>query len=136
LSESLFRGRSLVHSIIGVGINVNHAEDDFPPTIRPLSTSLFLMTGRGVDKELLLGHLCRALGSWYNTLNLGETGSLIRMYEERMVFSRGDRLVVGTSEGLVAGMYRGLEPDGKMIVEIPDGLRVFSFEEIQSLEGN
>ncbi len=136
LSESLFLGRSLVHSIIGVGININQDEADFPPSLRPLSTSLFMMTGRGVDKELLLDHLCRALESWYNTLRRGENESLIRMFEERMAFSRGDRLVVGTSGGRVAGIYSGLKPDGRLIVEIPGGPRVFSFEEILSLDGN
>ena len=48
-------------AVLGIGINVNHAEDDFPPELRERAGSVAMLTGRLVDRNQLAIALLRAL---------------------------------------------------------------------------
>jgi BirA family biotin operon repressor/biotin-[acetyl-CoA-carboxylase] ligase len=134
LTESVFRGKALDFAVLGVGVNVNQEEDDFPGNLKGAATSLRLVTGRPASRERLLGCLCRALDSWYNRLVQGERAGVIRAYDERMPFSRGTRVFVSTARGEISGIYRGLAEEGRLRVERDAGPVDVSFEEIQGLD--
>ena len=65
LAESECRGFRVAWSVIGVGINVNGARDDFPPHLRPTVTTLAEQAGRSLDRIKLLQRLLEQLESVY-----------------------------------------------------------------------
>ncbi|MFL6540370.1 MAG: biotin--[acetyl-CoA-carboxylase] ligase [Chthoniobacterales bacterium] len=51
--------------ILGIGVNVNHAPEDFPPELRERAGSLATTLGHYVDRQKLAATLLRALDSSY-----------------------------------------------------------------------
>jgi BirA family biotin operon repressor/biotin-[acetyl-CoA-carboxylase] ligase len=134
LTEGVFRAGAPGHAIVGVGLNVNHEESDFPEDLRALATSLRLITGRPADGEEMLGRLCQTLDSWYNSLIRGGRDMIIRGAEDRMAFSPGTRVRMATAGDEIRGVYRGLTPEGRLRLERAGRPESFSFEEIQALD--
>lgn len=134
LTEGVLRAGAPGHAVVGIGVNVNHGEDDFPAELKEAATSLRLVSGRVQDREALLRALCRSLDCWYNSLIRGEGESVVRGCLERMAFSPGRRVRVVTARGDVAGLFRGLAPDGRLLLAGAGGAAAFSAEEIEALD--
>jgi biotin-(acetyl-CoA carboxylase) ligase len=49
--------------ILGIGINVNHAAEDFPPDLRDCAASLAMLTGKKIDRQALAVAVLRRLRS-------------------------------------------------------------------------
>jgi BirA family biotin operon repressor/biotin-[acetyl-CoA-carboxylase] ligase len=134
LTEGLFRAGAPGHAIVGIGINVNHEEADFPEDLRTLATSLRLVTGRPGDGEELLARLCQSLDSWYNSLIRGGRDKIIRATEDHMAFSPGTRVRIATVRDEIRGVYQGLTREGRLRLDLAGRPESFSFEEIQALD--
>lgn len=52
-------------TVLGIGLNVNLAPDDFPEELRPIATSLRALSGRPFDRSMLARRLLRRLDHWY-----------------------------------------------------------------------
>ncbi len=134
LTEGVLRPGAPGHAVVGIGINVNHVEADFPAGLREAATSLRLASGRPADRDALLRGLCRSLDCWYNSLVRGEGEAVLRGCVERMAFSPGQLIRVTTARGETEGAYRGLGPDGRLLLERVSGAASFSSEEIEALD--
>ncbi len=75
LTEAVFAAGRPGFAVVGVGLNVNHGEADFPGGIRETATSIRLATGHESDREALLASLCLGLERWYNPLVQGDGGT-------------------------------------------------------------
>ncbi len=117
LSEGVSGGPAGDFAVVGVGINVGHDPQDFPADLRASSTSLRIIGGRAVTIESVFNGLCRALDCWYNALARGDKGSVIRTFEERLAFPAGRPIRVTTAAGTFTGICRGLDEDGRLVVE-------------------
>lgn len=53
-------------AVVGVGLNVNMAHEQFPPELRPRATSIQIEHGRAVDRSDVARHLIRRLDHWYD----------------------------------------------------------------------
>ncbi len=53
-------------SVIGIGLNVNTAEDDFPADLREIASSMRRLTGSPHDRSDVAHALLRRLDHWYN----------------------------------------------------------------------
>jgi len=134
LTEGALRPGSPGYAVVGVGINVNHGQGDFPEALRGTATSLQLASGRPQDREALLGALCRSLDCWYNSLSRGEGEAVVRGCLERMAFSPGQRVRLVTASGDRVGLFRGLGPDGRLLLDGAGGASSFSSEGIEALD--
>jgi BirA family biotin operon repressor/biotin-[acetyl-CoA-carboxylase] ligase len=134
LTEAVFRAGGPGRAVVGIGINVNQEEEDFPGDLKASATSIRLVTGRPADSEALLVSLCRTLDCWYNSLIQGGRERIIRSYEERMPFLPGTRVRVATAGGEKAGVFRGLTPEGRLRFEAAGGSGSVSLEEILGLD--
>lgn len=134
LCESSFSGEDLNYAVVGIGLNVNHEESDFPDSIRGTATSLRLIIHRGVDREDVLSALCLTLGLWCEKLGCGPPEEIVSRFQERMVFSPGARLTLTTAEGNIAGFYRGIDPKGGLILEHNGRNRPFYSAEVLTAE--
>ena len=63
LTELSLEGESgaLQYAVIGIGVNCNNASEDFPPELREVATSLYLETGKRVQRAALAAALIEAL---------------------------------------------------------------------------
>ena len=134
LTEAVFAAGQPGFAVVGVGLNANHGEADFPDGIRETATSIRLATGREADREALLASLCLALERWYNPLVRGEGETVLRSYERRMAFPCGARLRITGVRGETSGLFRGLEPDGRLRLEPDGGTASLAFEDVGALD--
>ena len=89
--------------IIGIGLNVNHLEEDFPDELRGIATSLRLICGRPLDRVSVLATLLATLEEWYDRMAAGDIEPLVAAWRplssligEPVVVTRGVRETRGT----------------------------------------
>lgn len=109
----------LRHAVIGIGINVNHAE--FPPELSRLATSLRRETGKPWPRETLLAALLRSLDREIRSLE-ADGAELLERFANASSWVRGKRVQVG-EEGGYTGVTSGLNDDGFLTVEGDDRVR-------------
>lgn len=120
--------------VVGLGINIGHGPEDFPPSLRGTAISLSQAGAHLGSKGALLAALCRALEAWYNALVRGEGSAVIKAFEEKMAFPVGTGLRLDTDQGPVAGTFRGLDERGRLLLEIAGAERPVPFDSVRGLD--
>ena len=108
------------HVILGIGVNLNAAQRAFPPELRDRATSLFLATGRKVDRAAVTGRLLAALEARYGRFLEGGFEAVRPEWESYSCLT-GTDVRVASPDGEVAGRVLGLDADGALRVARPDG---------------
>ena len=132
LCESAFLGNRVNFVILGIGLNVDHGKDDFPDEIRHQATSLTLITKRKVSEDLLLRNLWRALNHWYSLFIDGEGRAIVRVFQQNSVLSLEEETTLITEKGEMTGIYKGIDPQGGLILESQGEKRTFFSAEIKT----
>ena len=106
--------------ILGIGVNLNMSPEQFPPDLRYPATSLFIETGKPVERlaftRLLLGHLDRLYSLYY------EQGfPAVLEHWQRYFELTGRDVEVDCQEYLLRGRVLGLDEDGALLLRLPDG---------------
>jgi BirA family biotin operon repressor/biotin-[acetyl-CoA-carboxylase] ligase len=68
LAEMRARGKAPHLAIVGIGININHATEDFPPELRNRAISLAIALGRQIDRQQFAVALLRDLDRLYKEM--------------------------------------------------------------------
>lgn len=124
LIEHSVAGGTVKNTLAGIGLNLNQTE--FPDWI-PNPTSLKLETGADCDPEdelePLLGHIFAEFDAM--------PGDAPERYLERL-YLRGipHSFTVAATGERFSGRIKGTAPDGRLIIEAPDGERLFAFKEV------
>ncbi|MGQ9778925.1 MAG: biotin--[acetyl-CoA-carboxylase] ligase [Bacillota bacterium] len=108
--------------ILGIGLNANQTEEDFPPAIRPFATSLRVILGREVRRVPLL----RSFLAHFERLYFQEVKERSRDYlREAAAYSAtlGRRVRVTTGGMAVEGTALRLDPDGALVLSTAEGER-------------
>ncbi|MEC4673838.1 MAG: hypothetical protein VST68_06590, partial [Nitrospirota bacterium] len=84
--------------VVGMGLNVNMSETDFPEDLRPYSTSLGIHTTTPIDRNTQLAHLLNALETWYTQLTEGPINPIREAYIAQCE-TLGRDLLVNLSNG-------------------------------------
>jgi len=113
----------LRYAVIGVGINLNHAE--FPTEIAALATSLRRATGHEISREALLAAFLRSLNTEIQLLLLdcrgaGNGKGVLERFTEASSWVRGKRVRVDEAGGYT-GTTAGLDAHGFLQVDGDDG---------------
>lgn len=130
LCESAFWGNRPDYAILGTGLNVDQAEEDFPADLRPAAVSIRAASGRSPDREALLSALLSETARRVAAVEEGHGAEIIRDFEARSEFRPGDPVAVLVGEAAVRGEYRGLDAEGALLLAGPGGVRSFSVAEI------
>jgi len=117
LSEAVSSGPEGGFAVVGIGLNVGHGPEDFPAGIRGAATSLRLAGAVEATVDGLFDGLCRALDSWYNALARGEKERVVAAAESRLAFPPGRAVRVTTAGGTFEAVCRGLDPEGRLVVD-------------------
>jgi BirA family biotin operon repressor/biotin-[acetyl-CoA-carboxylase] ligase len=95
------------HVVLGIGLDVNLAPEDFPEELRPLATSLRSEAGRMIDRPALAAALLRELDIAYGRLCDGDFHEIgdewmrrCSTLGKRVSIRIGDRVITGTAEAL------------------------------------
>ncbi len=112
-------------AVVGVGINVNTPAADFPPELQATATSLLAEAGRPVARAPLVRAILVGLEEAYlQTLD----GHFDRVLERWRLFSATlgrevHILPVNPGQPGYVGLAEDLDPDGALVVRLPDGER-------------
>ena len=125
LIENSLSGSKIQSSVIGIGLNVNQRH--FPV---PTATSLGALTGRYFQREALAARLLECLEKRYLQLRAGRVGELRRDYLAALYRYQEwhDYEVAGQR---VRGQIVGVEPDGRLAVQIGKEVQRFALQEIK-----
>lgn len=107
--------------VVGIGVNLNALEEDFPTELRAKATSLAIVLGRPVDRAAFAGTLLGALDDVYGEMLRGGFAALRPRYEAHHALV-GRRVTI---EGGPAcdGYVRGVDDEGALLVETDAGPR-------------
>jgi len=101
--------------IVGIGVNLNAAQTDFPPELQRKATSLGLASGAPVDRAAFTGRLLTALDATYETFLRGGFAALRHRYEE--LHCLVGRAVTVDGKPPLSGTVRGIDDAGALLVE-------------------
>ncbi len=133
LSESSFIGNQLNHVVVGIGININHSEEDFPESIRETAISLKQIKHKELNRDLFLLNLWKTFEIWYDFFTQKKTDFIISSFMESSCYSHGQKLVALTVKGPVSGYFRGIDRQGGVILETREGINTYVSVDLKSL---
>ncbi len=112
------------HAVVGIGINVH--QEEFPPDLREIATSLHLESGRTWPRQDLLVALLQSLHREVSALSREAAPEILKRLEQASSWVRGKRVRVEEGEGF-SGTTEGLDARGFLRVRTANGMRtVFS----------
>jgi BirA family biotin operon repressor/biotin-[acetyl-CoA-carboxylase] ligase len=106
-------------AVVGVGVNVNHGTEDFPEELRDFATSLRIETRRTLDRSAMAVAILRTFHAWVDRLT--DNFPLVIEAASRRSSLIGKTIAIQCVDNRVEGRAVGLDPDGKLLVEFPDG---------------
>jgi BirA family biotin operon repressor/biotin-[acetyl-CoA-carboxylase] ligase len=107
--------------IIGVGINVNQTETDFPDDIKDKATSLRIQSGNKINRSELIQAILEKLEKLYKSY-LKSGFYPIKLLWEAYAISIGKEIVASTLTGKIHGLAKGITDEGVLIIEDANGL--------------
>jgi len=110
--------------ILGIGVNLNVDRDSFPEEFRSLATSLVSHSGRPVDRAHFTRRLFVTLEQVLNVHAERGWDALRPRFQEFFRMSGRRIRVSDLAEGEIAGVCRGIDPDGALRLERLDGGQV------------
>lgn len=124
LIENTIKANVIESAVVGIGVNVN--QQDFAIDS---ATSLKLLAGREIEKDLLLKELSGCFEAYYLQLRAGKISELRSLYLSKMLGFGVQRAFVDTG-GTFFGSVVGVDSVGKLEVLRGDDIRQYSLKEI------
>jgi BirA family biotin operon repressor/biotin-[acetyl-CoA-carboxylase] ligase len=116
LMESSVSSERINYVILGIGVNINFPHGLMPETIRGRATSLMECAGGTVSREAFLGRLIQHLDRCYGILGEGGFDRIAQRWENYFTL-RGKPVRIGMGDEALAGVAKGIDADGALIVE-------------------
>ena len=109
-------------AVIGIGINVNMAKEDFTDEIRSLATSIKQESGKFCSRNELVIEVLRQLEHFYGMLiNLGKYPLLKEWKILSSTLGKSVKVVIG-DETLI-GLAEDIDDNGMLVLKLDSGLR-------------
>ncbi len=115
LIEATTRGTT-TQVAIGIGVNVAHH-----PTDTPYPTTSLASAGIAVDRDQVFSALSRSMVTALAIWRRGDGFDAIRAGWLARAHNLGGPLVVKTDERRIEGVFVGLDRDGRLLLDTPDG---------------
>ncbi|TDA70735.1 MAG: biotin--[acetyl-CoA-carboxylase] ligase [Clostridia bacterium] len=106
--------------VVGMGLNVNQEEADFPPELRSRATSLRQAAGQPVARVPLVREILAGLEDEYFGLARGE-GERLWQEWRNLDITVGRPVEVVTSAGSCSGLAAGVTREGRLVLRLPGG---------------
>jgi BirA family transcriptional regulator, biotin operon repressor / biotin---[acetyl-CoA-carboxylase] ligase len=103
--------------VVGIGVNVNAVEADFPEELRELATSVRLARGVPAPRALLVAACLTALEEWLDRHAEEGFEPVRRAWRERSD-TLGREVVVRTEAGELVGTAEDVDADGALLLRV------------------
>ena len=123
LVEALLAGDQLTGVILGIGVNLNVEQARLQTALGDAAgaaVSLHEAVGRAVDRNVFTASLLNRLEKWQQTFLTRGPAAVLSAWQGRDAL-RGRRLEVRTTDAVCEGWGRGIDADGRLIVEDDTG---------------
>ncbi|HDJ24343.1 MAG TPA: biotin--[acetyl-CoA-carboxylase] ligase [Candidatus Aminicenantes bacterium] len=130
LSESSFAGQRLSYVILGIGLNLNQAREDFPSFLQNTAVSLKMILHREFSPEYLASKIFPALNRWYNLVKVQGEEPILKTVERLSLFQPGETIIIETAKEKITGKFLGLDRYGRLVVKTKGATKAFSSGEI------
>lgn len=111
------------HAVIGVGINVNHGEEDFSPAIRNQASSLSLASGgQSFHRPELAVKILESIDRHYELLQNGSFQNFLHEWEE-WDDVLGKQISIRTGDRTLHGQASHLDDDGALVIRLDSGVK-------------
>lgn len=107
-----------VTCLVGVGINANHVEGDFPPELRARAGSLRMLTGREWPLADGLSMLAAGMDAGLRRLEAGRTAAILRRARRLSRPFLGREIAFHHRGSMWRGRFLGLAVDGGLLLEV------------------
>jgi BirA family biotin operon repressor/biotin-[acetyl-CoA-carboxylase] ligase len=108
------------HVILGIGVDVNLAERDFPEGLRATATSLYLETGRRCSRAELAATLLEELDRDYQRVTQRRFPELATEWEG-LCSTLGRTVRIHLGERVLVGRAEALDEDGALLLRTEHG---------------
>ena len=122
LTELYTKSNKIDYVVVGIGININQKQKDFPQTIRKLATSLRQISGKKINRAKLTAEFLQHFEKEYKSYpksQLGGSLKRIRAYSSLL----GQTIILKTGDKSLTGQAIDINKTGALIVEV-DGEKV------------
>ncbi|HZA50552.1 MAG TPA: biotin--[acetyl-CoA-carboxylase] ligase [Myxococcaceae bacterium] len=121
LAEMAAEGDNLSFVVMGVGVNLNGRDADFPPELASVATSLMETRGERVPRALFTAALWTRLERW---LDVHQESGFARVRDAWRALSNtlGQDVLVKTETREFRGVAEDIDDTGALLVRTPDGL--------------
>lgn len=120
LTELAMERTEIRYLICGVGVNVN--QEDFSEEIRKTATSLYLESGRKVDREMLLQKIAEKFDENYAMFCQKESMQELQERYNELLVNKEVVVRVLDPKGEYEGVAHGINEKGELLVERNDGI--------------
>ena len=103
---------------IGIGINVNENLEDFPEELQDTAESIKIISGKPVQRELLLAYILNDIDKLLRNLNLD---NLINTYNNKCI-SINNKVSFKYKNKLETGIFKKINREGQAMVEFNNQL--------------
>lgn len=124
LVEMVAEAEHVDYFVLGFGLNVNQTSADFPQEIAQKATSLAIQSGVKIDRMALL---CQILLSIEEHLALYQSQGFAPIRQKWLASAcfLGEKVVIRQQERIIdEGTVQGIDEDGALLLERPDGQTV------------
>lgn len=123
LTELKAEADLLHYLIIGIGINVNFREENFPPELKNIATSLYLENNRAeVSRQKLTCSILQKMDDSYQR-SLAEGPGFILEEWKKFNITLGRKITVKTMQEIYTGIAVDLSSGGALILEQDNGIK-------------
>lgn len=126
------RGGSEAWVVIGIGLNLNHHRDDFPPALREKATSLRAETGDVHCRVRLTSRLLAQLEADYRAFRAGGPAALLERLRAASAVL-GHRVEIEDGPRRVQGIALDLDDRGGLVLGKGKGREVFTSGSIRRI---
>jgi BirA family transcriptional regulator, biotin operon repressor / biotin---[acetyl-CoA-carboxylase] ligase len=106
--------------VIGIGLNCNLQQNDLPPEIEEIATSLSIELRETVSRRTICRKIFVSLEKWYVRFLSGDFAAVRTRWQE-LARIEGRAVTVSNLNGSVSGKALGLADDGTLLLCLPNG---------------
>ena len=110
-------------AVIGVGINVNMTDKDFPEEIRYSATSVKQETGTVFSRNEIIIQFLREFEYWYGLLKTGGRTPLLDAWRKGSS-TLGRKVRASVGETSISGIAEDIDDNGMLILKIQSGEKI------------
>ena len=126
------RGR-IIFFVVGIGINVNMKEEDFPLDLKAIATSVLMESGKISKKNPIIEGITDEMFFWLDVLKKGDRASIFKNWKA-LSDTLGEDVNVMTPNGLIAGRAVTVDEKGRLILKTKKGeLKIISAGDVMVL---